>query len=491
MPNIDNRRICGYNIAVWHFIVISDQQSLSVRQVKNRMGREKSQKTKMAEEETSVNDNLSARQEITASMQSTLELKRVLQQISDGVLHWLGFSHSFILVLDDEGRFFKGTVLSAKDGLVLVKQAEQALESEMHLEISEPRVPVRKGYSRAWDTILSNKVYITHNLHELVPPRFSQSLCSKIQKILGVETIVAVPLSSKQGVIGTLLVGTKQDGITQAEIDSLMAFANQAGIAIENARLYRKLELAYQELETRQQDLIEEKRQISSLLLAISHEFKVPLTSIKTMGSLLAEELRGDAQSPQVKMVDNIRRNVDKIEKRLAELMDFARMQASTIELQLQPTNVKSIIEEVVSLCLPFALSKKQTLTVEVPDSLPQVMLDQLRFERIITNLLINASKFTLEGGMIELKARVEGDSLVVEVRDSGMGISDSEQRRVFEPFYRGKTSELSSTGLGLGLAIVKQLVELHQGKVWVKSKPKKGSTFTISLPLGMVEAQT
>jgi len=126
------------------------------------------------------------------------------------------------------------------------------------------------------------------------------------------------------------------------------------------------------------------------LLLAISHEFKVPLTSIKTMGSLLAEELEGDAQSLQAKMVNNIRRSVDKIEKRLAELLDFARMQTSTIELQLQPTNVKSAIEEAVSLCLPFALSKKQTLTVEVPDSLPQAMLDQLRFERIITNLLTN-----------------------------------------------------------------------------------------------------
>jgi len=78
-----------------------------------------------------------------------------------------------------------------------------------------------------------------------------------------------------------------------------------------------------------------------------------------------------------------------------------------------------------------------------------------------------------------------------VEVRDSGIGISHSELGRIFEPYYRGKASELSSTGLGLGLAIVKQLVELHQGKVWVQSKPNRGSTFTFSLPLGMVGAQT
>ncbi len=449
------------------------------------------QKTKIADEVAPVNDILPARQRITASMQSSLELEQTLQQIADGVLQRLGYSHSFILVVDDEGKFFTGTVLSPRDGLALVKQAEQALESGTQLEISDIRIPVRNGYSPACDTILSNKVYITHHLQEVGAPQLSQDLCSKIQKILDVETIAAVPLSSKQGVIGTMLVGTGRDRITEAEIDSLTAFANQAGIAIENARLFRKLEQAYQELETMQLDLIEEKQQRNSLLLAIGHEFKVPLTSIKTMGSLLAEELEAaNAQSPQTKMVNNIRRSVNKIEKRLAELLDFASMQTA-IELQLQPTNVKSAIEEAVSLCLPFTLSKKQTLTVEVLEPLPRAMLDQLRFERIITNLLTNASKFTYEGGIIELKARAEDDSLIVEVRDSGTGISSSELERIFEPYYRGNASKLSSAGLGLGLAIVKQLVELHQGKVWVQSKPNKGSTFSISLPLGMARGKT
>ena len=256
-------------------------------------------------------------------------------------------------------------------------------------------------------------------------------------------------------------------------------------------RKNRKPEQAYLEVETIQQDLAKEEEQRNSLLLAISHEFKVPLTSIKTMVSLLAEELEtGNAQSPQTKMVNNIRLSVDKIEKRLAEILDFARIQTTTTKLQLQPTNVKSAVKEATNLCLPFALSKKQTLTVKVVDPLPPAMLDQLRFERIITNLLTNASKFTHEGGAIELKARAENNSLIVEVKDSGTGISSSELERIFEPYYRGRTSKLSSTGLGLGLAIAKQLVGLHRGKIWVQSKPNEGSTFTISLPLGMVRGK-
>jgi len=227
------------------------------------MGKEKedSQKTKIAREETPVTDTLSARQRITASGQSTLELEQVQQQVSEVVLQELGYPFLFILVPDDKGRFFKGTMLSAKDRLPLVEQAEQALENVMHLKTSELRVPVRKGYSLAWDTILSSQVYITHNLHELGAPQLSKSLCSKIQKILGVETIAAVPLTSKQSVVGAMLIGTKQDRIIETEIDSLTAFANQDGMAIENVWLYRKLEQAYQELETTQRDLIEEKQQ--------------------------------------------------------------------------------------------------------------------------------------------------------------------------------------------------------------------------------------
>ena len=203
------------------------------------------------------------------------------------------------------------------------------------------------------------------------------------------------------------------------------------------------------------------------------------------MGGLLAEELKGDAQSLQAKMVGNIRRSADKMERRLDDLLDFARMQAAAVELQLQPTSVKTAIEEATSLCLSFILSKKQTLDVDVPDYLPQAVLDQLRFERIITNLLTNASKFTPEGGKIRLRAREKNGNLTVEVRDSGVGIPKSELERIFEPYYRGKASETSSSGLGLGLAIVEELAKLHHGRVWVESKPGKGSAFTFSLPIG------
>ena len=316
---------------------------------------------------------------------------------------------------------------------------------------------------------MDRQVIITHDLYEIAAPRLSRAVCSTLQKVSRTKTIASVPMIAKEKIIGGLLVATRQEAISERRIESLLSFANQAASVLENARLL---------------DIERKEQQRNALLLAISHEFKVPLTSIKIMGSLLAEELEGKAQSPQAKMVDNIRRSVDKVERRLAELLDFARVQTATIELQLRPTDIKAAIEGAVSLCFPFTLSKKQTLEVEVSDSLPQVVLDRLRFERIITNLLTNASKFTPERGKIKLQARAEGSNLVVQVRDSGVGIPNSELEHIFEPYYRGKASEPSSSGLGLGLAIVKELVELHRGKVWVESKLGKGSTFTLSLPL-------
>lgn len=406
---------------------------------------------------------LIALQRATASIQTTLELDQILQQIVDSITEETIYNSSAIFLLDrDEGAFRLAAI--APKARVLAQ-----VEKILSYRPAELTIPADKEYSKAVRRILGRQVIITHDLYELAAPRLSQATCSALQETSRTKTIAVVPMIAKGKVMGGLLVTTQQEAISKGRIESLVSFANQAASVLENARLL---------------DIERKEQQRSALLLAISHEFKVPLTSIKTMGSLLAEELEGDALSPQAKMVDNIRRSVNKMERRLNELLDFARMQTATAELQLQPTSVKVAIEGAVSLCLPFTLSKKQTLTVEVPDSLPRAILDRLQFERIITNLLTNASKFTPEGGTIKLQATAEDDRLVVQVSDSGVGISNSELGRIFEPYYRGKASEPSSLGLGLGLAIARKIVELHHGKIWVESKPDKGSTFTFFLPL-------
>jgi len=396
---------------------------------------------------------LLALQKTTASIQTTLELDQILQQIAHGIVEGTVYDGSAIFLLDKDKNIFRLIIVAPPKLLA-------GIEKILGYKASEFTIPSSEAIRKIQD----GQVIITHDLYEVAALRLSRVICSAIQRLMEAKTILGVPMIAKEKVIGAFLVTTRLEEISERGIESLVSFANQAASMAENARLL---------------DIEKKEQQRTALLMAIVHEFKTPLTSIKTAGSLLAEELK-DAQSPQAKLVDNIRRSVNKMEERLADLLDFARVQTGMVELQLQPTNIKSAIEEAVSLCSPLILSKRQTLEVAIPDSLPWARLDQLRFERIITNLLTNASKFTPENGKIEVKARMEDDSLLVEVKDSGVGIAEDEQERIFEPYYRGK----ASSGLGLGLAIVKQLVELHRDRVWVESKLGKGSTFIFSLPL-------
>ena len=138
-----------------------------------------------------------------------------------------------------------------------------------------------------------------------------------------------------------------------------------------------------------------------------------------------------------------------------------------------------------------MAGKKGQSLTLDIPPSVPMVNADWQRLEQVMFNLATNAIKFTREGGKIQVRLLRKSEELVVEVEDSGIGITEEEQARIFMPYYRVEADRPRFPGLGLGLALSKQLVELHGGRIWVRSKPGKGSTFAFSLPIAEEEEES
>jgi DNA-binding response OmpR family regulator len=154
------------------------------------------------------------------------------------------------------------------------------------------------------------------------------------------------------------------------------------------------------------------------------------------------------------------------------------------IRLRLEPVDLRPMLQAVADGMNPLASSNGLSLIVHLPLSLPKVRADVSRMEQVITNLLHNAIKFTPRGGKITLAARDLGDSIVIEVKDTGSGISRRQKERVFEPYHGLGSSEGQSAGMGLGLALCKMFVELHGGQIWVKSRLGKGSVFGLSLPV-------
>jgi signal transduction histidine kinase len=216
----------------------------------------------------------------------------------------------------------------------------------------------------------------------------------------------------------------------------------------------------------------------------LSHELKTPLTTIIAAAGLLVEELEDSGNESYIKLSQTIIHNANNLEVRLVELLDIVKTGNGKLQLQLEPVDMKSLLQGIGVQIEPMLHNKGQTLTVDLPGSLPIIYGDGQRLEQVVTNLMTNATKFTPAQGHITLRARSNSSDLLVEVQDNGIGIPKEAQQQLFKPYSRLNADRQQHPGLGLGLALSKQVVDLHKGKIWVTSEKGQGSTFSFSLPL-------
>ena len=216
----------------------------------------------------------------------------------------------------------------------------------------------------------------------------------------------------------------------------------------------------------------------------LSHELKTPLTSIIAASGLLAEELENAGDSSHQRLIQTIITNAGTLETRLAELLGIVKTGSGTIELQVEPVDIKSLLRGTGMQISPIIQEKGQRLKMDLPPSLPLIRGDGQRLEQVVLNLLNNATKFSPEGRDIIVRARSQDTEILVEIIDNGIGIADEQLPRLFKPYSRLNADRQRHPGLGLGLALAKQVVELHGGRIWVISQPGKGSNFSFTIPL-------
>ncbi len=295
---------------------------------------------------------------------------------------------------------------------------------------------------------------------------------------LGIRSISYIPLLVRGEAFGALIIAsTYPNAYGKQELDLLEHLCTQIADVIRAAQIYDL------ELEERLK-LEKEKGERLQFINALAHELKTPLTSIVASGGLLLEELQEEAQSPRVRLIENMIRATGTLEARLSELLDMAKMESLGFKLILELIDIRPILQNMFNGFLPVANKKNQSLTLDIPPSVPIVKADKQRLEQILLNLLTNAFKFTGESGRIQIRLIKMDTKLVVEVEDDGPGITNEEQKRIFTPYYRIETDRQRFPGLGLGLTLSKQMVERHGGEMWVKSDLGKGSTFAFSLPI-------
>jgi two-component system, OmpR family, phosphate regulon sensor histidine kinase PhoR len=212
----------------------------------------------------------------------------------------------------------------------------------------------------------------------------------------------------------------------------------------------------------------------------VSHDLRTPLTTIRGYVSLLARA--GPLNDVQQDFVARVDRSTDSIVDLLTDLLDIGRIEAGD-EWEMTPVFLHTVVREVTERLRPNADLHRQTLSVNAPD-LPPVLGNRQRLEQVVAHLISNAIKYTPDHGGIDVVLREDDNFLVLQVSDTGIGISLEDQHRVFDKFYRVESEATERIGgTGLGLSIVRAIVKKHSGRVWVQSELGQGSTFTVLLP--------
>ena len=258
------------------------------------------------------------------------------------------------------------------------------------------------------------------------------------------------------------------------------AVAEQLGKVIERKQAEDKLSSLYHKERELRERLQREMQNRVDFTRKLIHELKTPLTSLLATSQLLRDETLGMKAG---KLAGYVWDSALSLDNRVNELHDLVRGEFGTLELKLKPLHLHNLLSSIVEETKALANQSNVMVNLELEPPLPRVYADASRVRQIMLNLLNNAFKYAGSGGMITVKATPDESSVTVEVRDQGPGIALHEQKRLFEPYYGSVYKGKHTGGLGIGLALCKVLVELHGGKIWVKSRPDKGASFFFTLP--------
>jgi len=215
----------------------------------------------------------------------------------------------------------------------------------------------------------------------------------------------------------------------------------------------------------------------------VSHELRTPLTAIKGYAETLRD---GGLRNPETaaEFVRVIHRHAERLRALIEDLLDLAAVEQGEARLKPAPVRARDVVGPVETLIRPAAETRRQSLTIEIPDDLPAILADRDRLAQVLINLLDNAVKFTPEGGRITLSAKASGSRVILAVSDNGVGIPPGELPRIFERFYRvARSRDRREGGTGLGLAIAKHLTQAMGGTIDVESAVGSGTVFRVTLP--------
>jgi GAF domain-containing protein len=400
--------------------------------------------------------------DVSRAISSTLDLQTVLTTIVSRAVELSNGSGGVIYEYDQLGTVFE------------LRTAHRVDQEVMALQQSEP---IRIGEGAVGRAVAIRAPVQISDLRET--QHFSAR--ARVRELLiarGYLSVLAVPLLVEDEILGALVVLRQEASELGDETVELMkTFATQSALAIQNARLFREIELKSRELEAA-------SRHKSEFLANMSHELRTPLNAIIGFSEVLSERMFGELNEKQDEYLKDIHASGQHLLSLINDILDLSKIEAGRMELELTDFDLPTALDNALTLVRERAGRRGIALQMNVDSRLGQIQGDERKIRQVVLNLLSNAIKFTPEGGRIEVLAAPKDGSVEVSVADTGVGIAPGDQEAVFEEFRQVGTADKKVEGTGLGLTLCRKFIELHGGKIWVKSQIGEGSTFTFTVPV-------
>jgi signal transduction histidine kinase len=405
-------------------------------------------------------DQLTALGEVGRAVSSTLDLETVLTTIVSRAVELSGLDGGVVFEYDEDDQEFVQRAQAETGGaLAAARRATRIRQGEGVVG----RTAITLEPVQVFD-ITAPGAYVGPNRENLIES--------------GVRAILAVPMVREGQLIGCLGVTRNQPGKFPTEtIELLRTFATQSALAIQNARLFHEIEDKSRQLEVASQHK-------SEFLANMSHELRTPLNAIIGFSEVLSERMFGDLNEKQEEYLRDIYASGQHLLSLINDILDLSKIEAGRMELELTAFDLPTAIENALTLVRERAGRRGIALHHAEDQRLGQIRGDERKIKQVLLNLLSNALKFTPEGGRIDVRAGLIDGMAEVSVADTGIGIAPQDQEAVFEEFRQVGTAAKKVEGTGLGLALSRKFIELHGGRIWLKSEEGVGSTFTFTLPL-------
>ena len=402
-----------------------------------------------------------------SGLMETLDIQEILRLVLEGVTKNIGF---------DRARLY------------LINEKKNLLECKMAVGIDEERI---KGITLPLDpegSVVGRSIFEKQPF--IIPDASTDQRVNPILKEkLNLHSLVVIPLLAREKALGAIAADfvDPNKNITKEALDSVMVFAQQAGLAIHNAFMYQELKTFSQQMEEKIQKTTADLRKteaqlvrseklaaLGQLAAGIAHEIRNPLTSINILIHSLTENFSsGDSHREDLKVIEE---EIDRINEILDRFLRFAKPAPPLLER----TEVASIFEETLQLVRPRM--EKQRVHVEREfQALPIILMDREQMKQVALNLLLNAVQAMPSGGTLTIRGQnsKDGQWIIISIQDSGIGIPDEDMNKLFDPFFSTREG-----GIGLGLSIAHRIIDQHHGKIEVESAPGKGTLFTLWLPV-------